>query len=341
MERITKYDRERLRTVRSVPKRYRGLCLCHQRPRTPRVRWSPSDSGRAWTLVAPPWRGRSSRVRATIGFGTCVILSSHILHCTRRTSRKLSASSKVLCAEKNTRTRRQTKHLLLQLFHREQFFNNSQVIGGGCRATASGLAGTPYTSLGAGTCVDNKGNKISSPNYSWIGKTPGSTSECRAKCDADVECRAYIQSGTQSGVGGTGNCMKFKKQPVKTKNFSDGWEKSICYEKDLRFHAASPHQNNWRCHGSATNQTAVAICFPKTAKTSTEHPEKFVLNDVDVVKGGKSTKANCSSSSSEKVILVGGGCSAAGAPHKIQKAGPASISQGEVAEYEFGHTGPG
>ena len=113
-------------------------------------------------------------------------------------------------------------------------FQYSKPAGDGKAWECGGPAGTLYTSLGAGTCVDSLSNKISSPNYSWIGKTPGSTSECRAKCDADAECRGYIQSGTQSGVGGSANCMKFKKQPAKTKDFSDGWEKSICYAKQVQ-----------------------------------------------------------------------------------------------------------
>ena len=73
----------------------------------------------------------------------------------------------------------------------------------------SNLHHIDYRNVGDGTCVDADGNRVSEMPYSWIGAT-SSTSDCRADCDADRECKAYEQSGVQSGEGGTGNCMKFK-----------------------------------------------------------------------------------------------------------------------------------
>ena len=57
------------------------------------------------------------------------------------------------------------------------------------RTTGRGAPST-YTSLGSGTCVDGAGLSIFEGGYSWIGST-STTSECRAKCDADAKCLGY------------------------------------------------------------------------------------------------------------------------------------------------------
>ena len=112
---------------------------------------------------------------------------------------------------------------------------SGQVSGGiGAFVESSGeITSAPeeYTSLGAGTCVDAASAKIYVSGYSWIGSTSGSTSKCREICTKDPECTAYQQSGTQSGVGGTGNCVKHKKTPTKVKDFGDGWGGAVCYAK--------------------------------------------------------------------------------------------------------------
>ena len=89
-----------------------------------------------------------------------------------------------------------------------------------------------YTSLGAGTCVDAASAKIYVSGYSWIGPTV-STSGCRKICTTDPECTAYQQSGTQSGDGGTANCVIHKKTPTKVKDFGDGWGSAVCYVKKV------------------------------------------------------------------------------------------------------------
>ena len=88
--------------------------------------------------------------------------------------------------------------------------------------------GKPYINLGKGTCSDSAGVSVYDGGYSWIGVT-ATTSECRAICDADATCVGYQQSGTQSGVGGTANCVKHRRTATKLMDNSDGWEGSVCW----------------------------------------------------------------------------------------------------------------
>ena len=102
---------------------------------------------------------------------------------------------------------------------------------GGCKGDDVGWRGLVEEEMGVEGLVRRGGVQRGGLLTSHTGE-PGNaynlapTSECRTLCEADAECHGYIQSGTQSGVGGSGNCVKYKKTPEKV-NYGNGLKQIV------------------------------------------------------------------------------------------------------------------
>jgi hypothetical protein len=91
----------------------------------------------------------------------------------------------------------------------------------------------PWQIVGTGGCAASNGSTIYTMGYSWVGAT-ATTNTCRETCESDLACLGYQQSGTQTGVGGTGNCQIYNREPGGIEPpANNGWDHTLCYKKVL------------------------------------------------------------------------------------------------------------
>lgn len=140
-----------------------------------------------------------------------------------------------------------------------------------------------YNRLGSGSCSDARGKKLGiETGYGLIG----ATSKCRENCDADVNCQAYQQSGTQSGVGGTGDCVKYRKAAEKVSKQNNVWASSICYQKGspITSSVSAAVATSFPCPLASSDQADTIfelfvqfrICCTCTSNTLVHHTARFI-----------------------------------------------------------------